>query len=168
MRLEELKQNLLDRKYKRKVIEDAFKRVNSVTREEALKKVLKNKTTKRPVFAVTYDPRMPDINKIVTTAYKNACKDHKFKKTFPEKPLIAYRRQKNIGEFITRAQLYPLQRNGATNTREQAPGFKKCKKTCAICPYVENSAYHSSSATGEKFKIKSAITCSTKNVIYDL
>ena len=39
-RLTELKQNLLDRKYKKKVIDDAFKRVKLISREEALKKEL--------------------------------------------------------------------------------------------------------------------------------
>ena len=108
----------------------------------------------------------------MSAAYKTASKDHNFKKAFPEKPLIAYRRQKNIGEIITRAKLHPLPREGGVERREQAPGFKKCRRFggrgCAMCPYVENATSHYSTATGESFKIKNFITCTTSNVIYDL
>ena len=37
-----------------------------------------------------------------------------------------------------------------------------------LCPYVSPSSTHMASATGEVFPITSAITCQTKNVIYDL
>ena len=171
MRLNQLKQNLLDRKYNRKVIEDAFNRVIAVKREDALKKVIKNaKSDKRPVFVVTFDPRLPDIGKIMTAAYNSSSKDHKFKKTFPEKPMIAYRRQKNIGEFITKAKLHPNPRDGAMTTREVKPGFQKCRRFggsgCSMCPYVENASSHYSSATNEYFPIQSFITCTSKNMIY--
>ena len=63
-------------------------------------------------------------------------------------------------------------RDGAIETREPAPGFRKCRKFggrgCAMCPYVDNANSHISSATGESFPIKQFITCTSKNVIYDL
>ena len=51
-------------------------------------------------MAVTYDPRQPDIPGIVGTAYRAATEDPGFKKTFPEKPLVAYRKQKTIGDNV--------------------------------------------------------------------
>ena len=126
-------------------------RIEKISRDEALKKVIRNeKKSKRPIFVVTYDPRLPDIQKIISAAYNSSCKDYTFKKTFPEKPLIAFRRQKNIGERITRAIIDPLPREGAT-TREMRPGFRKCRRFgghgCAMCPFVEETSSHYSSAT---------------------
>ena len=57
-------------------------------------------------------------------------------------------------------------------TGEPKPGFQKCRRFggsgCAMCPFVENSSSHYSSATNEYFPIKSFITCTSKNIIYDL
>ena len=40
------------------ILQEAFKRLEKVTREEVLKKVIRNKEQKL-VFAVTFDPRLP-------------------------------------------------------------------------------------------------------------
>ena len=65
-------------------MDNAFRRLETIDRQEALKKVSKKKNTIRPVLAITYDPRLPDIPGIVTSAYKSASADHVFKKTFPD------------------------------------------------------------------------------------
>ena len=140
--------------------------MEDIDREEALKKVVRKKDNRRPVLAVAYDPRQPDIPGIMTTAYKAASSDYIFKKSFPEKPLIAYRKQKTIGDNLIRAVLHPLPR-AVARTRTPKPGFKKCGK-CMLDHYVTNSTKHLASATGEEFPITSSITCTTKNVIYDL
>ena len=84
---------------------------------------------------------------------------------------MAYRRQKTIGEHLIRAVLHPKPREGV-RTREPKPGFRKCgrglRRGCGLCPYAVNSTTHMASATGEVFPITSVITCTTKNIIYDL
>ena len=80
--------------------------------------------------------------------------------------IIAYRKQKTIGDHLIRAVLHPKPRLGA-RTRKQKPGFSKCGK-CLTCHYVTPSSTHMSSATGEFFPITSNITCKTENIIYDL
>ena len=58
-RLDELKQFLLDRKYKKSIINSAISRAKEIPRKEALKRVNIDKSeTRRPVFAVMYDPRL--------------------------------------------------------------------------------------------------------------
>ena len=63
-RLAELKVMLLERDYKPKLIEAAIERAKEIPRTEALKKVVKQKQSKRPVFVVTFDPRLPSISNI--------------------------------------------------------------------------------------------------------
>ena len=112
---------MLKRRYKEKIIDDSFSRLDAIDRNEALKKVVRKKNTNRPVLAVTFDPRQPNIPQIVGTAYKSAAADPTFKKTFPEKPLVAYRKQKTIGDNLIRAVLHPKPRDGV-KTRVPKPG----------------------------------------------
>ena len=74
-RLAELKVMLLERDYKPKLIEAAIERAKEIPRTEALKKVVKQKQSKRPVFVVTFDPRLPSINNIVQKHWRTMTKD---------------------------------------------------------------------------------------------
>ena len=142
-----------------------------MTREEALKKVTTNRKNKRPVLALTFDPRLPDVQKVMSAAYKQASRNPVFKHTFPEKPMLAFRKQKTIGEHIIRAKLHPLPREGA-KTRGPKVGFVRCQRFggrgCLMCSYVTPTTTHTSGVTGEVFPITSLITCTTPNIIYDL
>ena len=61
-RLQELKEMLIERKYTPGIIDAAIARAKAVPREQALKCVLRQKHTNRPVFVVTFDPRLPSTN----------------------------------------------------------------------------------------------------------
>ena len=56
LRFSELKQLLLDRDYKPRVIDAAISKARKMPRSEALKKVNKERKSNRPVFVITYDP----------------------------------------------------------------------------------------------------------------
>ena len=60
-RFSELKDLLLSRDYKPKVIDSAIQKARNIPREEALKRVNKSKSSERPVFVIQYDPRLPSI-----------------------------------------------------------------------------------------------------------
>ena len=60
-RLEELKVLLKKRRYKEETIDTSLSRAKRVPRELALRRVAKPNQSQRPVFAVTYDPRLPLI-----------------------------------------------------------------------------------------------------------
>jgi hypothetical protein len=53
---------------------------------------------------------------------------------FPEPPLLAFRTQKNISDFLIRARLPPKPK---TYPRRRFNGMKRCGKPCVICPYVK-------------------------------
>ena len=61
IRLQELKDLLNDRKNKSSLIDAEIRRKTAIPRAVALKKVVKSKHTRRPVFSVTYDPTLPDL-----------------------------------------------------------------------------------------------------------
>ena len=99
-RLAELKIMLIERDYKPGLIDAAIEKAKAIPRDEALKKVNTEKQSKRPVFVVTYDPRLPSISNIVQKHWRTMTKDPYLKQIFLEPPLIANKRPKNIKDLI--------------------------------------------------------------------
>ena len=124
---------LIERKYTPGIIDAAIARAKAVPREQALKCVLRQKHTNRPVFVVTFDPRLPSIPKITRKYWRYLVSQDKHMETvFPEAPLVAFRRQRNIREEIIRAKVAPKMQ---TREKRILNGMKKCGK-CQVCSYV--------------------------------
>ena len=81
IRLKELELNLISRGYTKKVIKNAFDKLKNVSREQALKKVIRKNDKNNVIFSHTYDPRIVPISK-----------------SFPKMPMVGYRRARNLGE----------------------------------------------------------------------
>ena len=64
-RFDELKALLLSRDYKPGSVDNAIEKARNIPRQEALKKVVQPKDSKRPVFVISYDPRLPSISAII-------------------------------------------------------------------------------------------------------
>ena len=86
--------------------------------------------------------------------------DQYMAEVFPEPPLIAYRRQKNIKEFLVRAKVPPRNKK----TKRTVKGMKKCNKSCHACPFI----LEGKEIKGDKFdwKITIPANCKTKNIVY--
>ena len=70
-RLEELRELLLCRGYRKGVINVAFARAKELDRTETLKKVeRKDSGPNRVKFVIEYDPRLPHISKILNQQWK--------------------------------------------------------------------------------------------------
>lgn len=163
----ELSLNLRSRGYTEDILQEAFKRLEKVTREEALKKVIRNKEQKL-VFAVTFDPRLPSISKILKKHYEIGVENPEFQETFPDLPSVGYRRYKNLGGYLTRAKLYPKTRSGLRTHS----GFQRCTRVaggnCMMCMFSQNTSKHTSAYTGEQYNIQSNITCTDHYIIYSI
>ena len=57
---------------------------------------------------VRYDPRLPDIRKILTNQWKVLTEDQRMRDIFPKKPMVCYQRVQSLGEILTRAKLPPV------------------------------------------------------------
>ena len=161
-RLEELKQLLLQRDYKTKIIDAAIAKAKKIPRSEALKKVERDKTNERPVFVVTYDPRYPSINNIVKKHWRSATTNPTMKAIFPKPPLIAYKRPQTIGDKLLRAKL--PSRN--TRPRRIQNGMFPCNKPCYACPYVKKQKVVKSSTNNTQVQMTKHHTCEDKNICY--
>ena len=94
-RFAELKDLLLNRGYLSGMSDYAINKAGQILHEEALKKVIRSESDKRPVFVVTFDPRLPSIPAIQQKHWRAMVNmDPYMAEGFPSPPLIAYKRQR--------------------------------------------------------------------------
>ena len=162
-RLEELRELLIERKYRKSLIDASIRRAKAIPRAQALKyKAQPNIPSKRPIFSVTYDPRLPNLPAMQRKHWRSMTQDQYLESVFPEPPLVAYRRQKNLSDFLIRARLPSNQ--GPYPTRK-LNGMKKCIQFCLICPYIMEEKI----VKGKNFKwyINNNMNCKNqRNIIY--
>ena len=162
-RMEELKELLLERDYPENMVDSALQRAKKVPRKAALKKVVKKVQTKRPVFAVTYDPRLPSITNMQAKHWRSmVSRDKYLGDVYPSPPLTAFKRQPNIRSHIIRAAVskgpsrYP-QRNQRSMT--------KCNgQYCTACPFIKEGK--EVKINGESWRINRQLNCKSYNVVY--
>ena len=70
MRFQELKQMLLDREYSPGIVDSAIAKARAIPRQQALMRVTGQQITNRPVFVVSFDPRLPFIPNITRKHWK--------------------------------------------------------------------------------------------------
>ena len=136
IRLDELKNMLLERSYPERLINSAIDRARKIPRKKALKRTVKvkNDTSKRPVFVVKFDPRLPSISTIQAKHWRAMVGQNQYlAKCFPEPPLTAYRRPKHIREFLIRAKVPP---QPELRQQRNIKGMQKCGKQFTACPYI--------------------------------
>ena len=160
-RLEELRRFLLDRQYIPGVVDTAINRARAVPREKALQYVVKPKQSRRPVFVVPWDPRLPSIDAIQQKHWRAMITlDPYLKEVFPEPPITAYKKQKNIKDLLIRARVHPTNK---TRQRRYIKGMKKCKG-CIICPFItERKTLKYNNLI---WKIATPISCKSNNLVY--
>ena len=164
MRLEQLKGMLLEREYRPRVIEAAFKKLAGLDRTETLKKV-ENKSSEKLTLVMTYDPRLPNMSAVVQKHFKTLLMDPDMRRVFEDKGMqVAYKRHRNIREFLCRAKLYePMDRRNPTRAAQR--GWRRCNK-CTTCRHSENKTAFVISATKEKIAIDQRLDCKTAGLLY--
>ena len=163
MRFAELKNMILDRNYRIGMIESAIRRARSIPRSESLKCVVKPNTSRRPVCVVSWDPGLPSFSAIQQKHWRTmTTTDSYLKEVFPEPPLTAFKRQKNIKDFLIRAKIPP---NKFSRPKRHMFGMRKCGKQCTACPFIRECK-EVKSKENFKWKINNYVTCDTYNIIY--
>ena len=161
-RFQELKNLLLERGYKTITIDRALEKARQIPRSFALQKVQTKKETDRSVFAITYDPRLPAIPNLQAKHWRAmVAQDSYLAEVFREPPLTAFKRQKNLRDFLIRAKVPKIPR---THQERQLKGMKKCGKMCTACPYVKEGK--SIKIGNKEWRIDSRVNCNSYNIIY--
>ena len=100
------KQKLIDRGYSETDIVPLVEKAKQKSRSNALCYKRKNKKTAPPlVFATRYNPVFKNLGRCIRKHWHLIEKDTSTKNLFPRPPIIAYRRHKNLKEYLTSAKL---------------------------------------------------------------
>ena len=106
----------MERNYPGCIIISAISRARNIPRSVAFMKLSRNNTSsRRPVFVIFLDPRLPSVSNITNKHWRSMTQDP---------PIITYRRRKNIGDLV------PKQ----SSSQKEKSGMKKCKKNLSWVP----------------------------------
>ena len=163
-RLKELKELLVSRNYRPSLVDAAIDKARKIPRFMAIRKSqIITKQTTRPVLAITYDPRLPCIPKILKKHWRTMVTvDPHLAEIFPLPPLTAYRRPSNLKDKLIRSKIP----ENTSRPKRILPGMKKCGKSCSICPYISPTAVVKSSSSNYTHDIEAAVNCTSCNIIY--
>ena len=80
---------------------------------------------------------------------------------FPEPPLVAFKRQKNVKDYVIRSKIPPIPTSRPKRTLK---GMKKCGKACPACPFILEGK--EIKLKKSSWKINSHVNCESFNIIY--
>ena len=140
-------------------------KAKKIPRKVALLKIKKKTTENRPVFAIKYDPRLPAMHQIVAKHWRSMVSQNKYLKgCFKEPPLIDYRRQSNLRNFLIKSKVAPP---APPYPKRIVNGMNKCFKGCTTCPFVqqEKTVKIDDKTT---WNIGRKVKCESFNIVYML
>jgi hypothetical protein len=160
-RADELSAHLQSRGYRTDSVSEAIMKARAHKRDDLLKPNTKDtNTNKRLPFVVTYHPNLPNIRATIDKHWSIIDKSDKLTRMFPEKPLVAYRRPKNLRDILVRAKIRP-----STETCSEGLSAPCGTSRCQTCAHMTptNTFYSSNKA---RSYIKGISNCKTSNAIY--
>ena len=121
----------------------------------ALRKVAKPNSLRRPIFAVTYDTRLPPIPRLMSKHWRSMInQDNMLKEIFEQPPITAFKRQRNIKYIIIRAKV-----------PEQIKNYLERKINGMFkCPFIEKKRIKTNKDS--TWKVNSNFKCDNLSTIY--
>ena len=137
----------MSRGYRHKPMEQHYKRAARFSQNDLLG--LKQKKIKDPqVMVTTFNPRNPDISKMIRENWNLIDNTEELQKLFPEKPLIGFRRLPNLRDLLTSKICYPP-KISVGNINSLPPVCTRLAK-CTNCPKLHKIDHFYSTHTGQK------------------
>ena len=156
--LDTLNRYFSDRNYPKSIIEKAFSKIEGMSQNDALSPVVKNTSSIIP-FTVCFNTSLPNIGEILNKYWDLLLLSDKVsvKNIHTKfKPILAYRRPKNIRDYLMRSAL--LDRTFLSS---------QCLRSrCSHCNNIIVGSQFNSSITGSSFDLHNDVNCTTRNVIY--
>ena len=131
-RTSELLEFLCKRGHKQQYVQAQINKAFQIPRRDTLYYHSK-KNTERPVFVTTYNPSLPQLNSIIRKYFPIFTATKRGSQAFKDAPLIAYRRPKNLRDFLVKAKLkQPSQSN-----KTQPNIISRCNDgRCRTCKFI--------------------------------
>jgi len=128
------------RGYPSSVIQAAHHRAQQIDRQSALQTSQKEKNDRIP-FTLTFHPHNNSVKAIILNNLKILQNDPETSVIFSQPPLISFKRDKNVGNFLFKN----------TFRATETPGTFKCARSrCKTCPFVQNADLLLSSTSAKR------------------
>jgi hypothetical protein len=163
--LENIKKNFVNRGYKPQNIDDQFARINDVNRKELLEYKVKNNENKLK-FITTFNRNLPKLREAIGKNWDILQTNEKQAELFKEKPIIAFKRNRNLKDILGGAKLLNSKKVVKSNRKEGqcSPCLSQVGNIC--CKHILSAKTFRSTTTGEIFTIRHRVNCGTKKGIY--
>ena len=142
------------RGYPVSVVKAGHHRAQQFDRQSALQTSQKDKNDRIP-FTLTFHPHNHAVKSIILNNFKLLQNDPETGRIFSQPPLISFKRDKNVGNFLVRCAL---------KTNQQPGTFKYARSRCKTCLFIANTS--KISGPQRSVKITDRFTCTFANVIY--
>ena len=131
----------------------------NISREACLQPKQNREKSARIPLVVTYHPILPSFHTTAKQHLPIVQASERLREAFRYPPLIAFRRPRNLKDFLVRATLTP--------TPSKSPGNYPCgAPRCKTCPILKVTDEFSSHTTGQLFKVKFRASCKSSNIVY--
>jgi hypothetical protein len=156
----ELHVQLKSRGYKSGFIERQLKRVDALDRTDLLnrKKPAKVNTGRVPLV-VTYSKTIPNVHNIINKNMRVLHRSERMRNVFQKPPLVAYRRDRNLGDMLVHGKLNRIQ-------KRYDHGFD-CGENCRVCDVLTTQTSVKSTDSRNSYVLNTQeFKCKTRNVVY--
>ena len=135
------------------VVQVGYHRAQQIDRQSALQTVEKENTDRIP-FTLIFHPHNHAVKSIILKNSKLLQNDSETGTIFSKPPLISFKRDKNIGNFLVR---------NSFQTHYQSGTFKRARSRCKTCPFIHN--VEKISGPKRSIKITDLFTCTSADAI---
>ena len=123
--------------------------------------LLKDQTEKagkdpHAIFVCTWHPKLKELPSILSKNYEILRNDPRLREVFPDKPIIAFRRKKNLKNILCRNDV---------REQKQEKSAAKCKG-CQLCRIMSNKGEVVNDKNGLSVKVQPGGHCKSTGVIY--
>ena len=156
---------MLVRGYESELIDDNIKKTNSITREELLREKEQDVSNPKLPFITTFNKTLPNIREKIDSNWKTLNINQKISKAFQGKPLVAFRRNRNLqdligGNTILNNKVVRLNLPKGSSSRCNKGYGRKC------CKQVMHTTSFKSTKTGRTYSIRKKMNCKMVWLLY--
>ena len=149
-----------DQGYPSDVVSRSLERARAVSRSDSLNHRRKDRSNNdRPVLSLTYHPHNIPVKNILLKNFHIIQADMSLKEVFPSPPLVAYKRDTNLGDLLVHSRLLSSSGNDTT------PGTHPCGlPRCKMCQYVSSATVIR--GPKDNFTVRRRFNCQSADVVY--
>ena len=152
----------MEKGYNEEMLHASIEKARAIPRDRALKKAKPKNKAHCTVFAVPFDPRLPAISSTMAWHWRSMTShDSYLQQVFKEPPLIAFKRQNNIRNFLVRAK---VPNKTSSYPKRFLKGMKRCRTSCTACPYIKKGKIVK--INNKNWNINRKLNCESYNVVY--